>query len=84
MSSKQKKTKKQKRIPVRIISPQTVTMPAESTVTAQEKPVVAVASAAEKHLPASDKPFLLSQELKRIALVTGVILIILIISSIVF
>ena len=82
MPAKSKKTKKQKRAPVRIISPQTVEMPPDNitTVTKEEKQPLEQ----KPDITQQSKPVLLLGELKRIGIVFALILFILVLASLIF
>ncbi len=82
MSAKQKKNKKHKRTPVRVISPQTVEMPSdEITKIVETEPVTVTQKPIPKY---ENKPYLLVGELKRIGIVFAVILLILVLASLIF
>lgn len=81
MASKAKKTRKKKRTPVRIITPQTVEMPAEAdpiTVKANARP------AANNLAPAKRLASTIVQEIKRAGIIAAVILVLLVVLSFVF
>ena len=81
MASKAKKTRKNKRTPVRIITPQTVEMPPE----ADPVPVKADARPAASNLsPAGRRPSTVVQEIKRTGIITVAILVLLIVLSFIF
>jgi len=81
MASKAKKTRKNKRTPVRIITPQTVEMPAEAdpvTVKADARPP------ASNLAPARRQSSTIMQEIKRTGIIAAVILVLLVALSFVF
>ncbi|MDD5498511.1 MAG: hypothetical protein PHI10_03435 [Dehalococcoidales bacterium] len=81
MTPKAKKNRKNKRTPVRIITPQTVEMPAEAdpvTVKADARP------AASNLAPASRQPSTIVQEIKRTGIIAAGILVLLIVLSFIF